>query len=185
MATLLDYSGLYQLLTDFVGKRRTGTILGKTDTNNSLIIGFRSGEIVSLICAGRRGRAAVGAIRKINALTLRIEDNATPSNATDMPATADILHALSPWTSQEDAASAPAGRPSPGQGGEGSGLCDLLSQFIGPIAPVLCSEAISAAGGLGDEARKQQVILTLAKEIENEREATQFVERARRLLGAG
>ncbi|MGE5152590.1 MAG: hypothetical protein ACM3ST_01120 [Bdellovibrio bacteriovorus] len=181
MATLLDYSGLYQLLTDFVGKKRTGTILGKTDTNNSVIIGFRGGEVVSLICAGRRGRSAIAAIRKITAVTVRIEDSATPSSAADMPATADIMHGLSPWTSLEEAAPA----PSPGQGGDGSGLCDLLSQFIGPIAPVLCSEAISAVGGLGDEARKQQVILTLAKEIENEREATQFIERARRLLGAG
>lgn len=184
MTKLLDYSGLYQLLSELVGKKRSGTILGKTDTNNSLIIGVRGGEIVSMICAGKRGRLAIAAIRKINAVTFRLEDTAALPGAVELPPTTDILHALSPWTSPEEVAgaTAPADRLSSGQGGDGMKLCDLLSRFIGPIAPVLCSEAISAAGGLGDDARREQVIFTLAKEIDDEGEAAQFIETARRLL---
>lgn len=187
MTKLLDYSGLYQLLSELVGKKRSGTILGKTDTNNSLIIGVRGGEIVSLICAGKRGRSAIAAIRKINAVTFRFEDTAALPSGVELPPTAEILHALSPWSSAEDlaGATAPADRGSPGQGVDGSKLCELLSRFIGPIAPVLCSEAISAAGGLGDDARREQVIFTLAKEIDDDGESAQFIESARRLLGGG
>ncbi len=187
MTQMLDYSGLYQLLADFVAKKHTGTLLGKTDTNHSVMISVRGGEIVSLICAGKRGRSAIAAIRGITALTFRLEDHAGPPGGGAMPPTAEILLALRPWARPEDVgglAAAPD-RPAPDQAGDGPKLCDLLSEFVGPIAPVLCSDAIRAAGGLGDEARMQRVILTLAQEIENEAEAAQFIDRARRMLGGG
>jgi hypothetical protein len=186
MAELLDYSGLYQLLADLVAKKRTGTLLGRTDTNHSVMIGVRSGEIVSLICAGKRGRSAIPAVRKITALTFRLEDNAAQAGGADMPPTADIMHALRPSADFEDvdAAAAPMDRLAAGQAGDGPKLCELLSQFVGPIAPVLCTETIRAAGGLGDEARREQVIFALAKEIGNETEAAQFIESARKILSA-
>jgi hypothetical protein len=46
-------------------------------------------------------------------------------------------------------------------------------------------ETISTAGGLDSEAKKQAVILSLSNEIDNESEAKQFVEGARKLLGVG
>lgn len=186
MTRLLDYSGLYQLLAEFVARQRTGTILGKTDTNHSVMIGVRGGEIVSLICAGKRGRSAISAIREISALTVRIEDNAGLPGGPEMPATPEIMLALRPWASPEaiSGPSASTDRSASHQGGNGPQLCDLFSQFVGPIAPVLCADAIRTAGGLNDEARKQQVILTLAQEIEDEGEATQFIEQARRMLGS-
>ena len=185
MAELLDYSGLYQLLADLVAKKRTATLLGRTDTNHSVMIGVGGGKIVSLICAGKRGHSAIPAIRTISALTYRLEDKAAMAGGADLPSTDDILHALRPWASVEDMAdmAPPPGLLAPGQDGNGPKLCDLFSQFVGPIAPVLCSEAINAAGGLGDEARKEQVIFTLAKEIDDQAEAAHFIERARRILG--
>jgi len=186
MSELLDYSGLYRLLADLVAKKRTNTLLGKTDTNHSVMIGIRGGEIVSLICSGKRGRAAIPAIRNIAALTFRLEDAASHASGTDLPPTADIMRALSPSADSQDAGqfAAPREGAAPDPQGDGPKLCELLSRFLGPIAPVMCSETIRAAGGLGNEAQKQQVILALAKEIDNEAEAAQFIDSARKLLGA-
>lgn len=187
MTKLLDYSGLYQLLADLVTKKRTGTILGKTDSNHSVMIGVRDGDIAYLICAGKRGRSAIPEIRKITALTVRLEDSATLLGGRDMPSTAEIMLVLRPWASPEavSGVSAAPDPHAPHQEADGPKLCDLLSQFLGPIAPVLCSDAIRDAGGLTDEARRQQVILTLAQEIEDEAEAAQFIDRARALFGGG
>ena len=184
MAELLDYSGLYELLADLVARKRTGTLLGKTDTNHSAIVAVRQGEIVSLICAGRRGRSAIAPLRKITTLTYRLEGTAAVAGGADMPSTDEIMHALRPWAPL-DGVTAPSGeaaRATPGQDADGAELCGLLAQFLGPIAPVLCAEAIRAAGGLGDQARREQVIFTLAREIENGAEAAQFIEKARGLL---
>jgi hypothetical protein len=185
MSELLDYSGLYHLLADLVAKRRTNTLLGKTDTNHSVMIGIRDGEIVSLICAGKRGRSAIPVIRKIESLTVRLEDTAGHPSGADLPPTADIISALSPSAYAQDmgqVAASPGG-VAPDQQGEGPRLCELLSRYVGPIAPVICSDAIKAAGGLGNQAQRQRVILALAKEIDNEAEADLFIESARKMFG--
>ena len=102
MAELLDYSGFYQLLGDLVAEKRTNTLLGKTDNNRSVIIGIRGGEIVSLICAGRRGRQAISAIRQIAALTFRLDDTAAPAGRPDLPPTSEIMAALMPSAGGQD-----------------------------------------------------------------------------------
>jgi hypothetical protein len=185
MSELLDYSGFYQLLADLVAKKRTYTLMGKTDTNHSVMVGIRGGEIVSLICAGKRGRSAIPAIRTISALTYRLEATATQSSASDLPATADIIAALRPSADVQDLGVSLASREAAVADPQGDGpkLCELLARFVGPIAPVMCSETIRAAGGLGDDAQKQRVILTLAKEIDDEAEAAQFIDSARKILG--
>ncbi len=185
MSELLDYSGLYQLLSELVAKKRTGTLLGKTDTGHSVMISVRGGEIISLICAGKRGRAAIPAIRKITSLTFRLDSAAGQAGATDLPPTADIMGALTPSSPGQEAglSLASPGGVLPDQQGDGPMLCELLSRFLGPIAPVMCSETIRAAGGLADDAQKQRVILMLAKEIDNEAEAAEFIEGARKILG--
>ena len=185
MSELLDYSGFYQLLSDLVAKKRTHTLLGRTDTNHSVMIGIRGGEIVSLICAGKRGRSAIPVLRNVSTMTFRLDDAVSQTSATDLPSTSEILGALRPSAEFQDIVEHPAARGGFASDGQGDGpkLCELLSRFVGPIAPVMCSETIRAAGGLGDDAQKQRVILTLAKEIDNEAEAAQFIESARKMLG--
>jgi hypothetical protein len=188
MAELLDYSGFYQLLGDLVAKKRTNTLLGKTDNNRSIIIGVSRGEIVSLICAGKRGRQAIPPIRQITALTFRLDDTVAPAGGPDLPPTSQIMAALMPSASGQDTGrpvAATSTKGASGQAPDGTRLCELLSGFLGPIAPVLCMETIDEAGGLDSEAKKREVILILAKEIDNEAEAKQFVEGARKILGVG
>jgi len=184
MSELLDYSGFYQLLSDLVAKKRTHTLLGRTDTNHSVMIGIRNGEIVSLICAGKRGRSAIPAVRKISALTFRLDDAVSQTSVSDLPPTAEIMGALKPSAGFQEFEE--AARPSAGSDAQGDGprLCELLSRFVGPIAPLMCTETIRAAGGLNDDAQKEKVILALAKEIDDEAEAAQFIESARKMLGA-
>jgi hypothetical protein len=186
MSELLDYSGLYQLLADLVARKRTQTLLGKTDNNRALMVGILRGEIVSLVCAGKRGRSAIPAVRQIAALTFRLDDNAAPTGGMDLPPTTELMDALRPSTGDPDHPSPPRATDgvAPDQGRDGPRLCELLSRFIGPIAPVLCAETIKAAGGLGSDEQKQSVILALAKEIDNDAEAEQFIESARKILGA-
>jgi hypothetical protein len=183
MAELLDYSGLYQLLTDLIAQKRTCTLFGRTDNNRAIMIGVMRGEIVTLNCAGRRGDAAIPVLRQVVTLTFRLDDGVAQGRM-ELPPTADILAALMP-SAGDGKLTDLAHPPEVTQGPEGDGprLCELLAQFLGPIAPVLCSEGIRAAGGLDGEAQKQRVILTLAKEIDDEGESKQFVDSARKILG--
>jgi hypothetical protein len=183
MGDLLDYSGLYQLLTDLVAKKQTCTLFGRTDNNRAVMIGILGGEIVTLSCAGRRGGAAIPALRQVSTLTIRVDDGVA-QGAMALPTTAEILSDLMPTAMGGNLTGInPPPEVAQGSRGDGAKLCELLARFIGPIAPVLCSESIRAAGGLEGEAQKQGVILILAREIDDEAEAKQFVDSAREILG--
>lgn len=185
MAELLDYPGLYRLVADLVAQRRTATLFGKTDANRSVMIAVQRGEIVSLICAGKRGRSAIAALRSVNALSYRIEDTAAMAGGAETPPTAEILYALRPGVEPPAGATPAPTALAATQQGDGPRICQLLAEFVGPIAPVLCSEAIGAVGGLGGLTEREQVIYALAKEIDDQAEATHFIERAHRLLIGG
>ena len=58
-------------------------------------------------------------------------------------------------------------------------LCGIVSDYLGPVAPILCEEKIGAVGGLVGRQQLEAVIQNLALEIGERGEAQQFVSRAR------
>ncbi len=64
-------------------------------------------------------------------------------------------------------------------------LCKALARYMGPIAPVVCRETISAAGGVDSPDKVRRVVEDLAAEIGNAGDAERFKAEANREIDAG
>ena len=184
MSERLEYEAFYQLLADRVSNGATCTIFGRTESNRSVIIGLDQGRIVCFRCGAKKGMDAVAALRQTQWGTFRVDDALLELHSAPPPPTVDLIAALHPATAQSLA--------KPGLGGDGRQieptrqailLCDLLSRYIGPVAPVLCSEQIGAVGGLDHHGQLEQVLGQLAHEIDDAGEANEFVSVAHREIG--
>ena len=175
MSDRLDYQAFYDLVTDLVSKRGAHTIYGRTDNNHSVIVGVRDGEVVCINCGAKRGMAALPVLREMSWGTFRVEDSAFSLRSTGLAPTAEVVAALSPFADLGTFANAaPAVEGPPKAGREAKLLCELLSRYIGPVAPVVCAEQIAVVGGLGGQGQLEQVVANLAGEIADPKEAEEF-----------
>lgn len=189
MTEPVDYAVFYEQLAELVTSRETGTLYLKNDRNHVAIVGVRAGKVVSLVCGPRRGRSAVELIRETRTGTVRLDCGALAFHEHELPSTDEILDLLSPL----HAALAPAERghadaPGPGTAkaaGNAQILCNLLTEYLGPVAPLICDETICSADGLSGSRQLDQVIQGLAQEIEDPGEAREFTRRARQALDRG
>ena len=159
-----------QLLTELgalCSAKRTGTMFIATADNHSARIGLRQGEIVSLVFRTRRGLEALDGIRKITAGRFSFSDAVVDrGSSADLPFTADLLALLAGDDSVPSptapAAAAPrpaapptaapiAAQPIPGpQLAKAQAVIEAeLTEFVGPIAPLLCREHIARAVAAG------------------------------------
>lgn len=166
---------LVGLLETLVAKRQTTTLYVRTDDNHLIAIGVDRGEIVSLICGPRQGERAIPQIRKMRSGTYRLDDNATPHRraGTSLPSSKTLLTLLS---ADDDA-------PSDDCDWLQDVLCNVLRDYVGPIAPVVCRDTVEAAGGVDSPEKVRWVIEELAREIDDTGEAQRFVARAQAELG--
>jgi hypothetical protein len=181
MSDSLDYDGFYRLLADCVSARKTCTIFGRTDANNSVIIGLDSGRIACLRCGSKKGMDVVAALRGMHSGTFRVDDVLIELHSAPPPPTADLMAALHPTiapSQPQPAAGAAPGKVEPTR--EAIMLCEMLARYIGPVAPVLCQEQIGAIGGLHHREQLDQVLGRLAQEIDDASEASDFVSAANR-----
>jgi hypothetical protein len=61
-------------------------------------------------------------------------------------------------------------------------LCKVLADYMGPIAPLVCRQTVSAVGGIDSPDKVRRVVDDLAKEIDNGAEAERFRGQARKEL---
>lgn len=186
MSDRLDYPAFYELVTELVSSSATSTLFGRTDTNHSVIIGLDGGTIVCVRCGPKRGLAAIHALRSMQWGTFRVDDALVELSSPTLPPTAELVAALHPGaTVFEDTPgddSADPAQQSDNHSAEAKLLCDLLSRYVGPVAPVLCSEEIKAVGGLDHLGKLDLVLGKLAREIDDAGEASEFVLLAQREL---
>lgn len=169
---------LLDLLESFVGKGRSCTLYMRTDENHLIIIGLDHGEIVALTSGPKRGERAIPLVRDMQRARYRLEDGVTVhrSAGAGLPPSRDLLALLrkSPSASTVRA-------------DESSQILDILCRiaggYLGPIAPVVCKEAISNAGGLETVDQLRQIVDALSREIEDASESTQFRAQVLRELG--
>jgi hypothetical protein len=184
MTEAVDYAVFYEQLSELVSRRETGTIYVKNDANHLAIIGIRGGKIISLACGPKRGRSAVELIRHTRSCSVRVDDGAVSFHEHELPSTAELLEQLSPLQDLGETASqrGPGSSLPDGVAGHAQILCNLLTEFIGPVAPLVCEEKIVSADGLAAPEQLAQVIHELALEIDDPEEARQFVNRAEQAL---
>lgn len=184
MSERLEYDAFYELFADKVTSSVTCTIFGRTDSNHSVIIGLDRGRVVCLRCGAMKGTDAVAKLRETQWGTFRVDDTLLELKSAPPPSTVDLIAALHPATapsSSEPVINTKERQVEPTR--EARLLCDLLSRYIGPVAPVLCSEQIGAVGGLNHRGQLGKVLGQLAHEIDDASEAGEFVSTAHREIG--
>lgn len=191
MPDRIDYSEFYDQVHDLVTTKAQGTLFTKCDKNHLIIVAVRDGTIISLRYGPKRGEAAIPLIRAMKTGDMRLDDRAIADSTIELPPTALILEWFKPGAPVKDVPVKPMfDLPAPGANRQRSiaradgaeALCNLLTDFLGPIAPLVCEEKISASGGLDTPQRIEVVIRSLAAEIQNSREAEEFIAQAHSLL---
>ncbi len=187
MSDRVDYLEFYAHLQKLLADNGQGTLFVRTDKNHLVIVALQEGRIVSLACGPKRGELAIPLIREMHTGDLRLDPSAIPYHAQELPSTAHIMELLKPGvgqTVQHQAAAAPkAPATTPLNGADrGQRLCALLTDYIGPVAPLVCEEKVAILGGLDNPKNAQGIVTALAGEIQDAEEARQFISRALQML---
>ena len=161
--------------------KRTGTMFIATTDNHAARIGLRQGDIVSLVFRAQRGLEALDHIRKITAGRFSFSDAVLDKAAhADLPHTADLLALMigeeSPLPPPAPAPRLAAARRSPAaastppveypQLAKARAVIESeLTEFVGPIAPLLCREHFARAATAGPPWDWRELVEAVAREI--------------------
>ncbi|HEV2057198.1 MAG TPA: hypothetical protein VGV06_18825 [Methylomirabilota bacterium] len=177
----MSYRQLMTELGALCAAKRTGSMFIATTDNHSARIGLRQGDIVSLVFRTQRGLEALDHIRKITAGRFSFSDALVDKAAhADLPHTADLLallvgeeSPLSPPAPAPPLAAAPrAPAPAAAQPIDNPQLARAqavieseLTEFVGPIAPLLCRDHIARAAAAGPPWDWRELVEAVAREI--------------------
>ncbi|MDS4028484.1 MAG: DUF4388 domain-containing protein [Candidatus Contendobacter sp.] len=176
---LLSLPAIVAHLRKLCREKRTGTLLIK---NNSHLLGqisFRDGEIVSLFSQGKHGTDALPSLLNIQHGTVAFFDSKVSVNSS-LPSTLDILEYLTntaPTATRTDNGKSRSHLDRPLSNDAKKILEQMLKEFIGPIASMVCADHFGAIATL------DAAIHALAKEIFTPAAAAQFRELAYKRLG--
>jgi len=173
MNDMISRSGLVDLLKTLMGQGRSSTVYVRTDDNHLIAIGVEGGAIVSLMAGPRQGERALAAVQKMRTGTYKIEPGGALQRRGGLPSSDEVLTRIA-----EGGADAAGPDCHLIQGT----LCKLLVTYLGPIAPLVCQQAVAAAGPISSGEQVRGVIDALAREIEVPAEAERFRAQASREL---
>ena len=187
MADLITYDGFLNLIESMVERRESGTLYIRTDTNRSVSVGLLDGNIAALVAGPKRGLAAIATILQMSQGTFRRDDSPLSFHSGDLPPTRDILTLLKNRPAQPAAQMPPSDSPAPGSAiySEQAAkiLCEILHDYVGPVAPIICEDVTENGAKLRTSADLEKAIESLAEEIDSSAESTEFIQRARTDLG--
>ena len=188
----MSYRQLMTELGALCAAKRTGTMFIATTDNHAARIGLRQGDIVSLVFRAQRGLEALDHIRKITAASFRFSDAVLDRLAhPDLPHTADLLalmvgeeSPLPPPAPAPPIAAAP--RPPAAAAAPPVGHPQLvraqavieseLTEFVGPIGPLLCREHIARTAAAGPPWDWRELVEAVAREIGDPAKEARFTQ---------
>lgn len=190
----MSYRQLMTELGALCAAKGTGTMFIATTDNHSARIGLRQGDIVSLVFRTQRGLDALDHIRKITAGRFSFSDAVLDKAAhADLPYTADLLALLvgeesplpPPALALPLAAAPRAPAPAAAQPIDNPQLARAqavieseLTEFVGPIAPLLCRERIARAAAAGPPWDWRELVEAVAREIGDRAKEDRFKQQA-------
>jgi hypothetical protein len=194
------FPSLLEQIAKLCGQRQTGTVMLVSDDNRMGQIHLRAGEIVFVMCRGRRGRDALGNMRTMQAARLSFIAGAVDAaEAIEWASKTvlDYLNGLLPdLPGQSDARAAPqpaaarapavAATPSPVQR-QPTAAVDVtpatkalfekvMLTYIGPMAQIVCADHFATNPGI------RALTLALANEIPGAAQQAKFRAEIARLL---
>ena len=176
-------------------RRASGSVVLLSDDNRMAQVHLRDGEIVFVLCRGRRGLAALEQLRGLRNVRLRLDGVVDFGIGPEMPPTPAILDYLDGQAAAlpsaagamvappPTAAPAFAPRQAPAEPGGikpavQDGLRHLLARYIGPMAEIVFPEHSAAA----QDARA--LVLSLLSEIDEPDQVARFKAEAEALVAA-
>lgn len=190
----VPYAELLSQLGALCSARRTGTMFIATTDNQSARIGLSEGEIVSLVFRTQRGLEAIDHIRKITAGRFSFSDTVVDRVAcADLPGTPDLLGLLAGSNPPPPPAASPArpeaaprtiapARTPPAAGPQIASAQAVieaeLTEFVGPIAPLLCREHIARAIAAGPPWDLPALVEAVSHEIGDRAKEDRFKQQA-------
>jgi hypothetical protein len=194
----VPYAELLSELSRLCAARRTGTMFIATTDNQSARIGLQQGDIISLVFRTQRGLEAIDRIRKITAGRFTFSDTVVDRVASaDLPTTSDLLSLLAGNSAPPVVSAAPAppapppdaaprpGAPAQAQAAASPELVRVqgvieaeLTEFVGPIAPLLCRGHISKAAAAGSPLDLPALVEAVAREIGDRAKEDRFKQQA-------
>jgi hypothetical protein len=186
------FPSLLEQIAKLCGQRQTGTVMLVSDDNRMGQIHLRAGEIVFVMCRGRRGRDALGNMRTMQAARLSFIAGAVDAAEAiewasktvldylngllpDLPGQADAGAAPQPATARAPAAAA---APAPVQRQPAAAVDvtpatkalfeKVMLTYIGPMAQIVCADHFATNTGV------RALTLALANEIPGAAQQAKF-----------
>src|SRR5438093_1421189 len=72
---MIPFRRIIAMVREFCSERRTGTVFIVSDDNRMAQVHLESGNIVALLCRGRRGQEALAGMLTMQSARLRFDDN--------------------------------------------------------------------------------------------------------------
>ena len=181
-AELLPFLRVVDYLRQLCAQGRSGTVFLVSDDNRMAQVRLDKGQIASLLCRNRRGIEALGILRSMANARLRFDETFLVKDEHDNLSTQAIFDALGGGSGVvEVAPSAVPPRPAdPAMAltpALKATIQRVLTQYIGPMAEIICDDHFEAAGNL------QALVQLLADEISAPAQAAKFRAEIARELG--
>lgn len=161
-------------LPNLCRENRTGMIFVVSNDNRLAQFGLDQGEIVFLAFQGKRGLEALASLKGLDfkiSVSRFFEGQASPSRLA-LPATDDILKQLGGGEHHRPAAPADPISARPLSDHVKAVLEQELTEFIGPMAAIVCEETWGLVGSLG------QALDVLSQELPDAKQAARFQQNA-------
>ena len=188
------FPSLLEQIAKLCGQRQTGTVMLVSDDNRMGQIHLRAGEIVFVMCRGRRGRDALGNMRTMQAARLSFIAGAVDAAEAiewasktvldylngllpDLPGQADAGAALQPAAARAPAVAAtPTAAPVQRQPAAAVDVTPAIKAlfekvmltYIGPMAQIVCADHFATNTGV------RALTLALANEIPGAAQQARF-----------
>jgi len=190
---MINFEEAISRLRQLCAAGSTGTLFLVSNKNHSINFALESGEIVGVMCHGKRGREGLEMMHDIVTVKYNFKDGLVLPLATpDLPSTKEILSFLDgsviampePLESQAaDTVSASRGTPLKiGVEAAMSTMEEALAQHLGPVAGLVCTEFTKQLQSTPTQETLGVVIDGIAAKIANPRQSDTFKEQMRQAL---
>jgi hypothetical protein len=180
-AELLPFLRVVDYLRQLCAQGRSGTVFLVSDDNRMAQVRLDQGQIASLLCRNRRGIEALGILRSMANARLRFDETFLVKDEHDNLSTQAIFDALGGGSGDVQAAAAapprPVAAPMALTPALKATIQRVMTQYIGPMAEIICDDHFEAAGNL------QALVQLLADEISAPAQAAKFRAEIARELG--
>jgi hypothetical protein len=184
------FPSLLEQIAKLCGQRQTGTVMLVSDDNRMGQIHLRAGEIVFVMCRGRRGRDALGNMRTMQAARLSFIAGAVDAAEAiewasktvldylngllpDLPGQGDAGTAPQPGSAPATASAPPPIQRQPAAAVDVTPATKALFEkvmltYIGPMAQIVCADHFATNTGV------RALTLALANEIPGAAQQARF-----------